>query len=241
MNRAIQTRAVHARAPQASAVRASVVALFLALAPLPLRAQDSPTFDAITDESARSALRTIVADAAARGLPTAPLVTKVREGIAKKATPERIRTATAMLADRLAVAESAIRPVRSSDELAAAADALQAGIPVSTLREMRQLWPAKPLTVPLGVLAEMVTSGVSRPVATRRVRELLVKGASTAQFASLGSTVRDDISAGLAPDAAMELRSKGVLQLLPQTSADFSSPTIGTTTPARNGPPRPRR
>lgn len=251
MNRALQTRAVEVSVVEASvapasvalatAVRASVVALFFALAPLPLRAQDSTPFDAIGDESTRSALRTIVADAAARGLPTAPLVTKVREGIAKKASPDRIRNATAMLADRLAVAEGAIRPARSADELAAAADALQAGIPVSTLREMRQLWPAKPLTVPLGVLAEMVTSGVSRPIATRRVRELLVKGASTAQLASLGSTVRDDISAGLAPDAAMELRSKGVLQLLPQTSAEFGSTTIGPPGPARNGPPRPRR
>jgi hypothetical protein len=193
-------------------------------------AQDATPFDAIGDDNARTALRTIIADAAARGLPTAPLVTKVREGLAKKATPDRIRTATSALADRLALA-----PTRSNDELAAAADALQAGIPVSTLRDMRKLWPGKPLTVPLGVLAEMVQSGVSRTVATRRVRELLVKGASAGQFANLGTVVRNDIASGLAPDAAMELRSKGVMSLLNSQAAGMSNGLVPASTP-----PRPR-
>jgi hypothetical protein len=199
-------------------LRIAALVLVLLGAPLLLRAQESSPFDAIADESARASLRTIIADAAARGLPTAPLVTKVREGLAKRATPDRIRSATALLADRLAVASTAIAPTRSADELAAAADALQAGIPPATLRDMRQLWPQRPLTVPLGVLAEMVANGVSRSVATRRVRDLLVKGANTTQFASLGSTVSSDIAAGLAPDASMELRSKGVLSLIESNS-----------------------
>lgn len=214
------------------AVMAGITA---ALSATPVTAQDAGTnmpYDAIGDADARTAIRGLIADAAARGLPTAPLVTKVREGIAKKATPDRIRSATALLVDRLGTAAGAIAPTRSSEELAAAADALQVGIPVSTLREMRQLWPAKPLTVPLGVLSEMVASGVSKPIATRRVRDLLVKGANTAQFASLGTYVRNDIAAGLAPDAAMELRSKGVLSLLNSQSA-FSSSLVPTV------PPRP--
>ncbi|MBX9855799.1 MAG: hypothetical protein K2Y26_09740 [Gemmatimonadaceae bacterium] len=212
----------------------------LALTALPFAArvasaQDATPFDAIGDDNARTALRTIIADAAARGLPTAPLVTKVREGLAKKATPDRIRTATSALADRLALAASALAPARSNDELAAAADALQAGIPVITLRDMRKLWPGKPLTVPLGVLAEMVQSGVSKTVATRRVRELLVKGATGGQFANLGTDVRNDIASGLAPDAAMELRSKGVMSLLNSQAAGLSNGLV----PA-NTPPRPR-
>ncbi|WP_353266782.1 hypothetical protein [Gemmatimonas sp.] len=186
------------------------------LATAPAHAQEHSPFDAIADEPTRAALRTIIADAAARGLPTSALVTKVREGIAKRATPDRIRNATALLADRLAVASAALAPTRSADELTAAADALQVGIPASTLREMRQLWPQRALTVPLGVLSELVASGVSRSVATRRVRDLLVKGATTTQFAALGTTIQSDIAAGLSPDAAMELRSKGVLSLIEQ-------------------------
>lgn len=220
----------------ASALRAPAVTLFLTLtlaltASSPLLAQPSSPFDAIADDAARGAIRTIIADAAERGLPTAPLVTKVREGLAKKASPDRIRYATAQLLDRLAIASGAIAPTRSSDELTAAADALQAGIPVSTLRDMRALWPARPLTVPLGVLSEMVANGVSRAVATRRVRELLVKGANTTQFAALGTSVRSDIAAGLAPDAAMELRSKGVLSLIESQAA------FGLTNEAPRRPP----
>ena len=186
------------------------------LATTPVRAQEFSPFDTIADEPTRVALRTIIADAAARGLPTSALVTKVREGIAKRASPDRIRHATALLAERLAVASSALAPTRSVDELTAAAGALQVGIPASTLRDMRQLWPQRPLTVPLGVLSELVASGVSRSIATRRVRDLLVKGATTTQFAALGTTIQSDIAAGLSPDAAMELRSKGVLSLIQQ-------------------------
>lgn len=187
----------------------------LALLPLALLrvpAQDLP-----------AEVRTIIAEAGARGLPTAPLVTKVREGIAKHAAPDRIRVATVALVDRLQIAATALAPSRAPDELAAAADALQAGIPVATLRDMRKLWPSKPLTVPLGVLSEMVASGVSHANATRRVRELLVKGASAAQFAAIGTNVQADIAAGLAPDAAMELRSKGVLTQLTAPAGALSA------------------
>ena len=236
LSRAVPARAVPARAVPARAVRDRVVALLL-LSAAPVHAQDN--FPALPDEPAAAAIRTLIADAAARGLPTAPLVTKVREGIAKRATPDRIRSATALLADRMTVAANALAPIRSADELAAAADALQAGVPATTLRDLRALWPGTALTVPLGVLSEMLASGVSRAVATRRVRELLVKGATSAQFASLGTSVRNDIAAGLAPDAAMELRSKGVLSLLTRSGGGVVGSAIVPPTPTV--PPRPRR
>lgn len=206
------------------------VALFAA-SPNRADAQQDAPFEAIADTETRTALRTLIADAAARGLPTAPLMTKVREGIAKRAAPDRIRVATATLVDRLALAATSLAPSRFPEELAAGADALQAGIPAGTLRDLRKLWPNRALTVPLGVMAEMVANGVSHANATRRVRELLSRGATAAQFASMGSSVQADIAAGLAPDAAMELRSKGVLSVL-QSSADF------TTALPRSRPPR---
>jgi hypothetical protein len=203
-----------------------------------LAAQDAVApYEAIEDAGARTAIRTLIADAAAKGLPTSPLVTKVREGIAKRATPDRIRNATSLLADRLAKASDALAPTRSSEELSAGADALQAGVPASTLRDMRKLWPGKPLTVPLGVLSEMVASGVSQAVATRRVRELLIKGATGAQFASLGTEVRNDIASGLAPDAAMELRSKGVISLLNYQTQVLNGMAPASPPPIRPGAP----
>ena len=212
--------------------------LLLVAAPMTLAAQDSAApYEAIDDAGARTAIRSLIADAAARGLPTSPLVNKVREGIAKRATPDRIRNATSLLAERLAKASEALAPARSADELAAGADALQAGVPASTLRDMRRLWPGKPLTVPLGVLSEMVASGVSQQIATRRVRDLLLKGASSAQFASMGTDVRNDIASGLAPDAAMELRSKGVISLLNYQAQVFNGMLPASPVPIRPGAP----
>jgi hypothetical protein len=223
------------RSPLQSLLVAAALTLATAVpVSAPLAAQEAAPFDAIGDAAARTALRTLIADAAAKGLPTAPLVTKVREGLAKRATPDRIRSATSLLVDRLTVAADALAPSRAPDELTAGADALQAGIPAGTLREMRRMWPGKPLTVPLGVLSEMVANGVSQTVATRRVRELLVKGASTAQLAALGTNVESDIAAGLAPDAAMELRSKGVLNVLTtQAELGISAPVLPPRPPVR--------
>lgn len=217
--------------------RASFVAVTIGVCivvPSRLHAQDTASvaaIDALGDDATRAALQSIFRETAAKGLPTAPLVTKVREGIAKRAEPARIRSATALLAQRLELAAQALAPRRWTDELSAGADALQVGVEAATLRDMRRVWPEKSLTVPLGVLAELVSSGVPRVTATRRVRELLVRGASTTQLASLGSTVRADIAAGLAPDASMELRSQGVLTLLLQQN------TLGATA----SPPRPGR
>lgn len=255
-------RAMTQRLPKHPLVRSSMTTLVglaigaatvFAIAPA-LRAQDasnslnssSSALELIDDASVRTAIRSLITDAAANGLPTGPLVTKVREGVAKRATPDRIRSATSLLAQRLAIASTALAPSRSSDELAAGADALQAGVAQGTLREMRQLWPVKPLTIPLGVLAEMVASGVPHASASSRVKDLLRKGASTAQLASLGTSVRADIAAGLAPDAAMELRSKGVLNIIHQQQADLSTaapstPIAPPTPPLRPGRPSGKR
>ena len=199
--------------------------MFVAPKAFAQEATAASALDGLSDASAQAALRAMLAGAAAKGIPTSPLVTQVREGIAKGATPDRIRTATAALMTRLESAATALAPTRSTEEVSAGADALQSGIPANTLRDMRKVWPDKPLTVPLGVLTELVQSGVPHANATKRVRELLVKGATTAQLAALGTNVRSDIAAGLAPDASMELRSKGVLsQLHSQSLPTIAAP-----------------
>ena len=209
------------------------VAATITLAPKAFAQETSAqaALEGLSDANAQAALRAMIDGAAAKGIPTSPLVTKVREGISKGATPDRIRTATAALMLRLETAAAALAPTRAIQEVSAGADALQTGIPATTLRDMRRVWPDKPLTVPLGVLTELVQSGVPHANATKRVRELLVKGASTAQLAALGTNVRNDIAAGLAPDASMELRSKGVLSQLHSQSL----PAIAA--PIRPGPP----
>ena len=163
-----------------------------------------------------------------------PLIAKVREGVAKGSDRERIRDAVRVLTARLEASAAALAPVYSPGELSAGAGALQSGVPAATLRELRRVWPDRPVTVPLGVLTEMVADGVPLKLAGMRMRELMRRGATGAQLVALGTSIRDDVAAGYAPGTALELRSKGVFSLL----ANPLKSTIGGPATA---PLRPRR
>lgn len=180
-----------------------------------------------------AALRTLITTATARGVPADPLLAKVREGVAKGSDRERVREAVRVLGARLESAATALAPVYSGSELTAGAGALQSGVSPGTLREMRRVWPDRPVTVPLGVLTEMVADGVPLKLAGTKLRELMQRGATGAQLVALGTSIRDDIAAGYAPGTALELRSKGVFSLL----ANPLKSTIGPATTPR----RPRR
>lgn len=190
---------------------ACVMALDAARSALP--AQSDGT-EAVSDIRARTAILLVFKNTSAKGVPIDPLVRKVREGVSKKSDPARIETAVQLLAQRLETSFIALAPTFSVEELSAGADALQVGVPASTLRDLRKLWLTRPLTVPLGILYELVSREIPVAQATKRVRELMHKGANDAQLATLSANVVADVAAGLAPDAALELRAKGVMTLL---------------------------
>jgi hypothetical protein len=194
------------------------------------RAQ-SLELNAVADARARDAIRLVINDAKQKGVPEALLIAKVREGVAKQSEPDRIHSAVRTLADRLERAQRALSPVQALDELAAGAGALQMKVPEAMLRTMRRTWPDRPLTVPLGVLTELVANDIPAKSAAERVHALMERGASSAQIVALGDTVRADIAAGRAPDASMELRTKGILSLLPNASG--ATTTTGQTLDTR--------
>jgi hypothetical protein len=193
--------------------------------------------EAVTDTRAREALRVAIHDARGRGVPVDPLVAKVREGVAKQSSPDRIVSAVRLLAENMERAQRALQPVQAVEEIPAGAGALRAGVPDGMLRNLRQSWPNKTLTVPLGVLTELVANDIPAKTAAARVRELMVRGASSAQIVALGEEVRADIAAGHAPDASMELRTKGVLSLLNAQGAAAASLDTRAS-PRRPRPPR---
>ncbi|MGV3711138.1 MAG: hypothetical protein ACO1Q7_20125 [Gemmatimonas sp.] len=187
--------------------------------------------DKLGDAKVRASVQQTFQTTSDKGLPAELLVRKVREGISKQSDPIRIDAAVKQLAKRLETSQSALAAVRSVDELSAGADALQAGVPESTLRDLRKLWRTKPLTVPLGVLSELVSRDVPVTQATKRVRELMSRGANDSQLAGLSTLVVADVQAGLAPDAAMELRTKGVMSLLSASTSATAAPGAITSSP----------
>ena len=149
-----------------------------------------------------------------------PLVAKAMEGVTKQATGERIRVAVASQAKRLEQARTLLAPSPSVAELTSGADALAVGVPAPMLKQIRAAWPApQSVVMPLDVMTELVARGVPAEHALEQITALMQRGATPSQIASLGASVQSDVAAGLAPDAALEVRARGVMSLLPSPAA----------------------
>jgi hypothetical protein len=175
--------------------------------------------DATADAGVRRAVEREVVTARSIGLPEGLLIAKANEGIAKRATPKRIADAVAALGKRLQVARNQLAPNPSEDEIAAGADALYVGVPAPILKKMRAAWPNRSLALPLGVLTELVAKGLPADRAARTVTDLMTRGASNVQLYTLAQSVQGDVAAGWAPEAALDLRARGVMSLLPPAPA----------------------
>ncbi|MES2522024.1 MAG: hypothetical protein V4617_04915 [Gemmatimonadota bacterium] len=190
------------------------------------QSQVADALEGVGDAPVRTALLATIESAQSRGVPVDPLITKVREGVAKQSDPSRISDAVRQLAGRLETAAQALAPAFSSSEISAGAGALQHGVPASTLRAYRALSPSAPLTVPLGVLTEMIADGVPPKLASTRIRELVARGAAPALLIDMGAKIRSDVIRGIAPGVALELRSKGVISLLGSPVSPAAQPQL---------------
>ena len=170
---------------------------------------------AIRDDATRDFVRQFVEAARVRGTPTEPLVSRAPEGGAFKADRKRIEQAMAALEKRLRRSRDLLGAKATADEVAAGADALAADVPAGMIQEMKKLAPQRQITVELGVLTELVAKGISPKVAAERIKELMARGATGAQLTELNAAVQQDVALGIKPVAALELRGRGVMSLLP--------------------------
>ncbi|MBX9929439.1 MAG: hypothetical protein K2X99_11050 [Gemmatimonadaceae bacterium] len=193
-----------------------------------LGAQESePSLAAIRDAALRRVIAAEVVAAEERGTPSAPLIEKALEGQLKGANAARIGEAVHALALRLAAARDHLRPVLELDEVKVGADALSAGLGPADLKKLRAAWPNRSVAMPLGVVTELVTRGVTPPRATKMVLDLMKRGATVSHLASLGSEVQRDVSTGRAPDAALDLRVRGIMSLLTPGATAVLAPRGG--------------
>jgi hypothetical protein len=169
-----------------------------------------------------SATAAAIAPIVAQARPNQPMVdllyVKAREGQVRRAPLAAVVSAVRALAERLHLANDALAPSPSGQELRAAADAIKAGVPVETLRAMRKAGKDESLAVPLGVLTELVVSGVPVEKASIRVVDLLQRGVAPQNFIALNERVQQDVLAGRRPDEALDLRLKAIAPTLPQSA-----------------------
>jgi hypothetical protein len=165
----------------------------------------------VRDPQLRAVVATELQLASNKGLPTSPLIAKALEGQLKAAPSARIQLALKTLAGRMELARTRLGTATDA-ELIAAADALAAGV------------PPRSVTLPIGVLTELVTRGVDPTRATREVLTLIGKGATPQQLLLLGDEVGGDVRRGQAANAALDLRVRGLMLVLAPGPASTATP-----------------
>lgn len=162
------------------------------------------------EPTVRYALEGLLDSAQLAGVPTAPLQSKALEGISKRIDGRRILTAVRNVFKSLREARAVLGPRASSDELSAAAAALRVGITTTELAHLARSRHEKQLTVPLVVLADLVTRGVPRDTASSTIFQLWQRGAADDDFLGLWRGVERDIVSGTDPGVALLNRAREI-------------------------------
>lgn len=161
------------------------------------------------DPQTRYAVEMLLDSAQSAGLPYGPLESKALEGMSKRASGHDILVAVRKVFRTLRDARVALGPTATPDELTAAANALRVGIASAELTHLAAAHERKTsLTVPLIVLADLVTRGVPRDTASLTINQLLQHGAADDDFLGLWRSVERDIVSGTDPGVALLNRAR---------------------------------
>lgn len=183
------------------------------------------------DSRTYRAVSLVFDSARARGVPVEPLVSRALQATLHRTPGPRISAAISTLAGRLEVAKASLGPSSSEAEISAGANALAVGVPRETLVQIRAVSAGRPVTVPLGVLTELVAREVAVAKASQMVVALIRNGATPAQLVSLSDEVKLDVDAGIAAGAAFDIRTRGVLGMLGEQSQAVGDVLQGATGP----------
>ncbi len=186
-------------------MRHLVLGATLALVTGSLDAQQAPSrarLDSLLGTDAMARIQRLIDGAAAAGLPVEPLWSVAGEGAARRMPGERVVAAVNASVRSLTEARDALGPTQDAATLAAAASALQAGASPAHLGAMRGASPSRSLTLPLVILADMLTRGVPADTAVRALYVGVHQGASDAELEGFRRSVERDIRSGAAPGSS---------------------------------------
>ena len=214
----------------------------------PVAAQEN-TLLIPSDREASAQVARIVASAAAAGLPTNPIVGKVRYGVnITRSRPRDLVAVARSVAERLEVARASLEPNPSLPEIEAGANALAEKATPDALRAVRRAAGTRPVVEPLGLLTVLLTSKVRVKRATEIVIDLITRGATPQQLVALSNEV-GAFGSGEAAVAAAEIRVRGLIAVLAASSGSSTAATLlspqaadaFTIKSATAGPPAPPR
>lgn len=151
----------------------------------------------------------IAQDAAAHGLPVEPLLLKAIEGSAKSVSAERVIAAVRVLAARLGESRNALReagiPAPSPEAVESGADALNAGLNASQVRDLgRVSRPPYDPVVTLQVVAALTALGVPAPQGVRLMAHMIHAGREPKDLLELPNEVQISMARGATAAEAAE-------------------------------------
>ena len=159
---------------------------------------DVARFDTLT----AFALQHLLDSAAAKGIPTGPLINRALEGAGRRVNGKLILQVVRAHAVALGQARDVLGPTASLDELEAGARALRAGIDIGTLDAIRASRPPGAAVIPLVVLTDIVERGVPQKDARNAVTTIARIPQSDDALKGLQSTVAKN--AGRGPGMAVD-------------------------------------
>ena len=215
--------------------RALVMGLLLVGAQVGAATAQDTRLAARVPAAARQPLDALLADARAEGLPTEPLVDRALEGVAKRAGPELIVQAVTRLRNELRVSRDALGAAASAAELVAGASALRAGATRADLARLRELRPQHPLTIPAGVLADLVAAGVPADTGIAAVLAL-ASNADDADYVAFRRNVERDIALGASPASSIGARLRAVGGMADEAASPGTGTGTGSTIPRKRKP-----
>jgi hypothetical protein len=197
------------------------------LQPVPF---DATRFDSLT----ASQLGAIFDSAAARGLPTKPLINLSYEGAGRRVAGSKIVSVVRTHAAAMSDAREALGAASTAGELTAGASALRSGVDTRTLVAVRASRPTGSVEVPLVVLTDIVSRGVPSATARDAVSILARLPKSDDALMGLQLTVAKNSVRG--PGMAVDALNRYVKGTV-SGSAPPSTPVTPGRTPTRPPPP----
>lgn len=162
------------------------------------------------DPATRYAVEMLLDSARNSGLPYGPLESTALEGLSKRASGRDIVAAVRRKFRALRDARAALGKSATVDELTAAAGVLRVGVAPTELSRLAATREGKSLTVPLVVLADLITRGVPRDTASLTILQLWQRGAADDDFLGLWRNVERDIVSGTDPGVALLNRASQI-------------------------------
>lgn len=175
-----------------------------------LLAQDA-RLAARLDKQTFASVNAIIDSARVAKLPTAPLVDKALEGAARGSDGGKIVVAVHQLSTRMGAAKRVLGPAATSDEIKAAAAAIDVGVSERDLARLRGASGKRSMTMPLAVLADLIGRTVPVSSATDLVLQLARAGVKDNDLALFQRNVRADIDRGADPTVAATTRARGLV------------------------------